>query len=77
MSSKTKSISDLALELQQENDSLQAVKKLYQKIVNTICKEEFGYDLNQVHNLIKKQEAYEQRRAERQGQQPAYSQGEM
>lgn len=77
MSSKTKSISDLALELQQENDNLQAVKKLYQKIVNTICKEEFGYDLNQVHNLIEKQEAYEQRRAERQGQQPTFSHSEM
>ena len=77
MSSKTKSISDLAIELQQENENLQSIKKQYMRIVNQVCKEEFGYDAKTVHELLDKQKMYEQRKAERQGQQPTFSHSEM
>ena len=69
MSSKTKSISELVTELQQENESLQSLKKLF----NQACKNEFGYDVKTIHQMLEKQKLYEQRRAEKQGQQAAIS----
>lgn len=70
---KTKSISDLVTELQRENESLQSLKKLF----NQACKNEFGYDAKTVHEMLDKQKMYEQRKAERQGQQPTFSHSEM
>lgn len=73
MSNKTKSISELVTDLQQENESLQSLKKLF----NQACKNEFGYDVKSIHQMLEKQTLYEQRRAEKQGQQPTISQSEM
>ena len=64
MSSRTKSITELVTDLQRENESLQSLKKLF----NQAVKAEFGYDVKALHELIIKQERYEQRRAEKQGQ---------
>ncbi len=61
----SKSISELVTELQKENESLQNLKKLFDKA----CKLEFGYDVKTIHQIIERQLAYERRRAERQGQQ--------
>lgn len=73
MSSKTKSISELVTELQQENESLQSLKKLF----NQACKNEFGYDVKTIHQMLEKQRIYEQRKVEKQGQQPTISHSEM
>lgn len=73
MSNKTKSISELVTELQQENESLQSLKKLF----NQACKNEFGYDVKTIHQMLEKQRIYEQRKAEKQGQQPTFSHSEM
>lgn len=73
MSSKTKSISELVTELQQENESLQSLKKLF----NQACKNEFGYDVRTIHQMLEKQRIFEQRRAEKQGQQSTISPSEM
>lgn len=73
MGSKTKSISELVTELQQENESLQSLKKLF----NQACKNEFGYDVKTIHQMLEKQRIYEQRKAEKQGQQPTISHSEM
>lgn len=50
--SKTKSISDLALELQKENESLKNLKKYFIKI----CKAEFGYTPEEIKKLLPKKE---------------------
>lgn len=63
--SKAKSISDLVTELQQENESLQSLKKLF----NQAVKAEFNYDIKQLHDLITKWELHEKKVAERQAQQ--------
>ena len=74
--SKTKSITDLVQELQQENESLKGLKKLAQQY----CKQEFGYTIEDLHNIIRKQEAYERKmresEASQQGQQIRISHGE-
>lgn len=74
---KTKSISDLVTELQRENESLQSLKKLF----NQACKNEFGYDVKTIHEMLEKQRIYEQRKAaqqsQMQGQQPTFSRSEM
>lgn len=64
MGSKTKSISELVTDLQQENESLQSLKKLF----NQACKNEFGYDVKTIHQMLEKQRIYEQRKADKQGQ---------
>lgn len=69
---KTKSISDLVTDLQKENERLQFLQKLFQQA----CKKEFGYDINTLHQMIEKLHLYEQREAEKQGQQTAFSQRE-
>ena len=71
--SKTKSISDLVTELQQENESLQSLKKLF----NQACKNEFGYDVKTIHQMLEKQKLYEQKRAEKQSPQLNISHSEM
>ena len=69
---KSKSISDLVTDLQKENESLQMLKKLF----NQACKNEFGYDIKTIHQMLEKQRLYEQRRAAAQGQQTTFSQSE-
>lgn len=63
--SKTKSITDLIMELQQENESLKGLAK----IANQYCKMEFGYNVKELHELIAKQRLYEQKKQERQANQ--------
>lgn len=74
--SKTKSITDLVQELQQENESLRGLEK----IANLYCKQEFGHTVKELHNIIQKQETYErkmkEREASQQGQQIRISHGE-
>lgn len=59
--SKSKSISDLILEIQQENESL---KKL-EKLANQYCRQEFGYNVKELHQIIEKFQAYERKIQER------------
>lgn len=63
--SKPRTISDLALALQSENEELQKIKKNYEKLLNFICKDEFGMDAKSIHSMIKKQAADERRKAEK------------
>lgn len=71
--SKTKSLADLITDLQDENESLQFLKKLF----NQACKAEFGCDVKTIHQMIEKQRLYEQRGAEKQSQPSTFSQSEM
>lgn len=66
---KTKSISDLVTDLQKENESLQSLKKLF----NQACKNEFGYDIKTIHQMLEKQKLYEQRNAAVQNEQTTFS----
>ncbi len=45
---KSKSIGELVADLQQENESLLRLKKLFDKA----CKDEFGYDPKKIHDII-------------------------
>ena len=63
--SRTKSITDLVQEVQQENESLKGLEKL----ANQYCKQEFGNTVKELHNIIQKQEAYERRMKEREASQ--------
>ncbi len=60
---KTKSIGDLVSDLQRENESLQRLKKLFDKA----CKDEFGYDVRTIHAMLERQAAYESRKVTQQG----------
>lgn len=75
--SKTKSISDLVTQLQEENEQA----KYFVRLFNNAVKHEFNYTVNELHELILKYKAYEskfnQREAAKQGQQPVISQSEM
>jgi hypothetical protein len=66
---KTKSISDLVTDLQNENENLQIFKKLFDKA----CKAEFGYDMKAIHQMIDKQKLFELRKAEEQKLQDIHS----
>lgn len=61
---KTKSISDLVTELQQENEELRALQKLFEKA----CLITFGYNIKTIKIMLERQRAYEARRAERTAQ---------
>lgn len=63
--SKTKSITELVTDLQAENESLQSLKKFF----NQAVKNEFGYDVKTLHEIITKQQIYERKVAERQAKQ--------
>ena len=67
--SKTKSITDLVSELQEENEKLKSLQKLF----NQACRKEFGYDIKTIHCMLEKQRLYEQRKVAKQGQQTAFS----
>ena len=62
--SKTKSITELIAELQAENESAKSLVRLF----NQACRDEFGYDVKTIHQIIEKQAAYERRRQEQPGQ---------
>ncbi len=66
--SKTKSITDLVNELQRENESLQGLKKLF----NKACKDEFGYEVKQIHEMLNRCNMYDRKSqgngAQQQGQ---------
>lgn len=55
MSSKSKSITELVNDLQQENESL----KRLEKIANQYTKLEFGYSVKELHQIIEKFSCYE------------------
>lgn len=71
--SKSKSISELVTELQKENESLQSLKKLF----NQACKNEFGYDVHTIHQMLEKQLAYENNLKLKQKQQATIPPNEM
>ena len=74
--SKTRSITDLVQELQQENESLKGLEKL----ANQYCKQEFGHTAKELHDIVRKQKAYERKMKEQaalqQGQQIRISHSE-
>lgn len=70
--SKSKSISDLVLQLQKENESLTKLKKSF----NKICKDEFGYCIDDLHKIVEMHNDYEQRRAEKQGREQTVERSE-
>lgn len=45
---QTKSIADLITNLQEENEKLQYLGKLFSKA----CRHEFGYDVSELHQII-------------------------
>lgn len=47
---KQKSISDLVIELQKENESLKHLHRL----ANKFCKQEFGYNIVELHKIIER-----------------------
>lgn len=61
---KNKSISDLVIDLQQENNDLRFLYKLFEKA----CVNTFGYDVKTIKILLEKQRIYEAKRAERAAQ---------
>ena len=56
--SKMRSISDLVSDLQKENESLQRLAK----IANTFCQKEFGYDMKELHEIVRFYEKNERKR---------------
>ncbi len=62
---KSNKLSDLAEQLQKENEQLQMLKKLFEQA----CKKEFGYSISQIHKMISSQEKFEAKKAAKQGQQ--------
>lgn len=64
---KTKSsISDLVIALQDENDDLRFLYKLFEKA----CLKTFKYDIPTIKIMLEKQRIYEEKRAERNAQKP-------
>ena len=67
--SKTKSITDLVTQLQEENEQA----KFFYKLFGQAVKREFNYSVDELHEIILKYKAYESkygnRDAQRQGQQ--------
>ena len=71
--SNNKSLSDLIIDLQDDNVRLKFLWKLFAKA----CQQEFGFDVKTIHHMLEKQRLYEQRKAEKQGQHSSISSGEM
>ena len=78
--SKTKSITDLVTQLQEENEQA----KFYYKLFGQAVKHEFNYTVDELHEIILKYKAYESKyanreaqRQEKQGQQQDISRSEM
>lgn len=64
MKTKTKSISELVIELQKDNEELQYLNTLFEKA----CKKKFGYDTKTITLLLEKARIYEAKRAEKPAQ---------
>lgn len=64
MSTKAKSITEMITELQEENVRLQNLGKLFDRAV----RDEFGYNIKELHDLIRKEQILEQRMSTQQGQ---------
>lgn len=60
-----KSITTLITELQEENERLTSLGKLFEKAV----KNEFGYGTKELHQIIEKLQALERQKVAKQGQQ--------
>ena len=78
--SKTKSITDLVTQLQEENEQA----KFFYKLFGQAVKHEFNYSVDELHEIILKYKAYESKyasresqRQEKQGQQQDISRSEM
>lgn len=56
-----KSIATLVTELQDENEKLQFLNKLF----NSACRHEFGYDVKEIHHIIEKVAIYERKMTEK------------
>ncbi|MBP3261505.1 hypothetical protein [Pseudobutyrivibrio sp.] len=67
-----KSITTLITELQEENERLNSLGKLFEKAV----KNEFGYGTKELHQIIEKWNALARQTAAKQGNQPTVSQRE-
>ncbi|MBQ5932241.1 MAG: hypothetical protein IJL55_00835 [Lachnospiraceae bacterium] len=65
MSTKSKNISDLVYELQEENERLHSLWRLF----SVMCRSIFGYDAKEIMVIIEKLTIYENREAARQDQQ--------
>lgn len=61
MKKKTKSISELVIELQKDNEELQYLNTLFEKA----CKKKFGYDSKTILLLLEKARIYEAKMAEK------------
>ena len=61
--SKQKSISTLIEELQEENQHLQSLGKLF----NKACLNEFGYGVKELHQIIEKWQALERQKTAKLG----------
>lgn len=61
---KMKSITSQIDALQAENESLQSLKKLFDKA----CKNEFGYGIKDLHKIVESHETYMRRKSAQQGQ---------
>ena len=55
--SRPKSISDLVKDIQKENESLQRLAK----IANSFCQKEFGYDMKELHEIVRLYEKNERK----------------
>ncbi len=67
-----KSITTQIVELQEENERLSSLGKLFDKAV----KNEFGYSIKELHQIIEKWQALERQKAAKQGNQPTVAQRE-
>ena len=64
--SKAKSLTTLITELQEENESLKSLKKHF----NNMVRSEFGYSMTEIHDILNRHKAAEQKRQNKQfGQQ--------
>lgn len=61
----TKSITTQIMELQEENERLNSLGRLFEKAV----KNEFGYGIKELHQIIEKWQALERQKVAKQGQQ--------
>ena len=59
MSTKAKSITEMITELQEENVRLQNLGKLFDRAV----RDEFGYSIKELHDLIRKEQILEKKLA--------------
>ena len=67
MSTKGKNLTELLQDLEHKGEKAD----LYEKAFNGLCKAIFGYSMEQIYTIIRKQEAYERQKQLRaqQGQQ--------